>query len=93
MERLPSPDPPENVYMPCWIPVAGMRIPVFYGYLLLTMGYGAGHCAFHVRRRDDLSNWDKIGCACLGFWAAPVLWPVMLSDDLEGMRKKLIKRD
>ena len=70
-----------------------MRIPAFYGYLLLTMGYGAGHVAFHVRNMSDLSNWAKIGCACLGFWAAPVLWPVMLTDDLEEMRKKLIKRD
>ena len=70
-----------------------MRIPTFYGYLLLTMGYGAGHCAIHVRHMSDLSHWDKIGCACLGFWTAPVLWLVMLTDDLAEMRKKLIKRD
>ena len=70
-----------------------MRIPAFYGYLLLTTCYGAGHCAFHVRRREDLSNWDKIGYACSGFWAAPVMWPVMLTEDLEALRKKLIKHE
>ena len=73
--------------------VASMRIPAFYGYLLLTMVYGGGHSLWNMRHISDLSHWGKIGCACLGFWTGPVMWPVMLAYDLSEMRKKLMKRD